>query len=109
MNQALSRALILSMIPCFCVCLLSSWGNPESASLKTVVDGLERMKLQVFLQSPVASTGYEIGKVLNSLQELSDMLNRDMQASQERSLESAKSLAKLSSEVETAKKLFLRW
>lgn len=105
MNQALSRALILSMIPWLLCLLVIFVGVTRSLRpLKTVVDGLERMKLQGFSSSlPVASTGYEIGKVLNSLQELSDMLNRDMQASQERSLESAKSLAKLSSEVETAK------
>ena len=104
-SQALSRAVLLSMIP-WLLCLLFIFLvlTRSLRPLKTVVDRLDQMKLRGFSSIPaVASSGDEIGRVINSLQELADMLNRDMNAMQERSLESANSMAQLSAEVETAK------
>jgi len=104
LNQALSRAVLLSLIPwllcmLFIILVLARTLRP----LKTVVDRLEHMKLQGFSSSfPAVASRDEIGKVLNSLQELADLLKRNMHAMQDRSLESAKSLAKLSNEVDTA-------
>ncbi len=104
-NQALSRAVLLSVILwLLCMLVIFLILTRSLRPLKTVVDRLEHMKLQGFSSSfPAASSGDEIGRVINSLQELADLLNRNMHAMQDRSLESAKSLAKLSTEVDTAK------
>ena len=73
--------------------------------LDMVVDTIEQMKLKGFsFKFDGASADTEIGKMITSMQDLSELLHKSMHVMQERSLETANSLTKLNSEVNTAKK-----
>jgi methyl-accepting chemotaxis protein len=105
-NQALYQALFLSLI----VWLLGLAAIYYVVSrglrpLDMVVDTIEQMKLKGFsFKFDGASADTEIGKMITSMQDLSELLHKSMHVMQERSLETANSLTKLNSEVNTAKK-----
>ncbi|MGE5544859.1 MAG: methyl-accepting chemotaxis protein [Bacillota bacterium] len=104
-NQALYQALLLSVIAWLLgVVIIYFVVSRGLRPLNMVVDTIEQMKLHGFSHKFDGAAGdNEIGMMINSMQELAELLNKSMIAMQGRSLETTKSLGKLNSEVSTAK------
>jgi len=104
-NKALYQALFLSIIAWLLgLAVIYFVVSRGLRPLNMVVETIEQMKLKGFSHKFTgANADNEIGTMINSIQELAELLHKSMNSMQERSLETANSLRKLNSEVSIAK------